>query len=180
MRYLLPIFLLICLLFFLWQGLAKDPAQIPSPLINKPMPHFEVPSLFDEKKKLTEKIFADHFSLLVVWSSWCSSCLIEHDFLLDLAKKSPIQMIALNYRDTINNAKHWLKQYGNPYQSVIFDPKGFLGIELGVYGVPESFLIDGEGIIRYKQIGPLTQSSWTAEILPRLNQHKRREYVQKQ
>jgi cytochrome c biogenesis protein CcmG, thiol:disulfide interchange protein DsbE len=175
MRYLLPIFLLICLLFFLWQGLAKDPAQIPSPLINKPIPRFEAPSLFDEKKKLTEKIFSDHFSLLVVWSSWCSSCLLEHNFLLGLEKKSHLKIIALNYRDNIQAAKQWLKQHGNPYRSVIFDPNGFLGIELGVYGVPESFLIDGKGIIRYKHIGPLTQSSWTAEIMPWLNQRKGKE-----
>ena len=176
MRYLLAIFLLISLLFFLWQGLAKDPMQIPSPLINKSTPHFIAVDLFNPKKTLTEKMFSGRWSLLVVWSSWCTSCLLEHAFLLSVEKKSRVQIIGLNYRDNLNAAKHWLKQYGNPYQSIIFDPKGLLGIDLGVYGVPESFLIDEKGVIRYKHIGPLTQSSWTSEIMPWLNQHKRRRY----
>lgn len=173
MRYLIPIVLLMALLFFLWQGLAKDPTQLPSPLINKPIPRFIAADLFNAKKNLTEKMFSGHLSLLVVWSSWCTSCLLEHTFLLNLEKNSPLQIIGLNYRDELSAAKHWLTRYGNPYQRVIFDSKGLLGINLGVYGVPESFLIDEAGIIRYKHIGPLTKSSWTSETMPLLNPYKK-------
>ncbi|MES2998315.1 MAG: DsbE family thiol:disulfide interchange protein [Pseudomonadota bacterium] len=153
------------LLFFLWQGLSKDPLQIPSPLINKPIPKFVAASLGDSKKLFTEKMFFGHVSLLVVWSSWCSHCLAEHA-LLKRERNARLQIIGLNYRDNLLSAKNWLSQYGNPYNKVIFDPKGLLGINLGVYGVPESFLLDEKGIIRYKHIGPLNEYSWNAEIRP--------------
>ncbi|MDQ8039916.1 MAG: DsbE family thiol:disulfide interchange protein [Cellulomonas sp.] len=156
---------LVLLLFFLWQGLMKDPMQIPSPLIDKAIPKFVAMSL-EQKRPLTEKIFLGHSSLLVVWSSWCKSCLAENAFLLHLKKNISIQIIGLNYRDKLNAAKLWLNHYGNPYKEIIVDPKGSLGIDLGVYGVPESFLIDANGIIRYKHIGPLTSSNWISKIMP--------------
>lgn len=169
MRYLLPSLLLGFLLFFLWQGLNKNPTQIPSPLINKLVPQFVKPSLENSQKMLTNKLFLNHLSLLVVWSSWCSSCVTEQAFLLNLAKKSQLQIIGLNYRDTLSAGKRWLKQFGNPYSQIIFDEKGLLGIDLGVYGVPESFLIGTKGIIRYKHIGPLSEAIWNNEVKPLLS-----------
>jgi len=157
------------LVFFLWQGLNKDPSHIPSPLINKPIPKFTAARLDSSNKSFSEHCFFGHLSLLVVWSSWCSHCLEEHTFLLHVKKKPGLQIIGLNYRDNLLSAKHWLKQYGNPYNKIIFDPNGLLGINLGVYGVPESFLLDEKGIIRYKHIGPLSESSWHIDVEPLLS-----------
>jgi len=167
-RYFFPMMLLVLLLFFLWQGLQRDPLQLPSPLLNKPMPTFTLASVENSKKRLTANMFFGHVSLLVVWSSWCVNCLAEHAFLLNARKDSRLQIIGLNYRDRLLSARHWLSQYGNPYYKVIFDPKGLLGMNLGVSGVPESFLLDEKGIIRYKQIGPLNEFIWNTEIEPRL------------
>jgi cytochrome c biogenesis protein CcmG, thiol:disulfide interchange protein DsbE len=164
MRYLFPTLLFSLLLFFLWQSLQQNPGQIPSPLINKPLPHFVATSLADRKKTFTEKLFTKHLSLLVVWSSWCIECREEQIFLLNLKKKQQIPIFGLNYRDKATAAKQWLKQYGNPFNEIIFDPHGLLGINLGVYGVPESFLLDAKGIIRYKHIGPLTEWIWLTQI----------------
>jgi cytochrome c biogenesis protein CcmG, thiol:disulfide interchange protein DsbE len=171
MRYLLPLILLLFLLFFLWQGLVRDPMQIPSPLIDKAIPSFVAMPLESSSKKLTEKIFLGHCSLLVVWSSWCMSCQAEQDFLLTLKKNTQLKLIGLDYRDDFDAANLWLKRYGNPYGNVIFDGKGLLGIDLGVYGVPESFLIDSKGIVRYKHIGPLSEAIWDKEVRPLLNRY---------
>lgn len=170
-RYLFPLILVLFLLFFLWQGLARDPMQIPSPLINKSIPPFVAVSLENSSKNLTEKIFLGQFSLLVVWSSWCVSCQAEQHFLLTLKKDTPLKLIGLDYRDDFSAANMWLKRYGNPFNNIIFDGKGLLGIDLGVYGVPESFLIDTKGIIRYKHIGPLNKVIWDKEVIPLLKRY---------
>lgn len=166
MRYFLPMIMFGLLLFFLWCSLIHPPWLLPSPLINKTLPHFSTSSLKNTRKTLTETLFYNHVSLLVVWSSWCTQCLEEHIFLTHVKKPQRLQIIGLNYRDQLASAKRWLRQYGNPYHDIIFDPQGSLGIDLGVYGVPESFLIDEKGVIRYKHIGPLTKSVWTTEIQP--------------
>jgi len=130
------------------------------------MPAFALASVEGSNNLFTEKIFWNHLSLLVVWSSWCGSCVTENAFLLSIKNNSGLQIIGLNYKDSLLSAKHWLNQYGNPYHEIIFDPKGLLSINLGVYGVPESFLLDEKGIIRYKHIGPLNASIWNTEIKP--------------
>ncbi len=164
MRYILPLIVLLILVFFLWQGLAKDPNLLPSPLINKPIPEFLANDLLKKSTRLRKKIFLQHWTLLVVWSSWCLTCTEEQSFLLSLRKKHTIEMIGLNYRDDLQRARRWLRQQGNPFQKIIFDPEGSLAIDLGVYGVPESYLIDPQGVIRYKQVGPLTASVWTQQM----------------
>jgi cytochrome c biogenesis protein CcmG, thiol:disulfide interchange protein DsbE len=168
MRYFLPIILLGGLLFVFWNGLTRSPLPIVSPLIMKPIPHFAAMDLSNPQKMLTEKIFSQHISLLVVWSSWCDSCLEENAFLMHLKNNNNFKLVGLNYRDKWKSAMRWLEHYGNPYHETIFDPNGLLGIHLGVYGVPETFLIDKSGIILYKHIGPLTEDIWKAELEPLL------------
>lgn len=169
MRYLIPLIILGMLVFFLWQGLAKDPYQLPSPLVNKPITDFVATDLVANHPPLTRKLFLGHWSLLVVWASWCITCTDEQAFLLSLKPNSRLFIYGLNYRDDPKLAKNWLNQYGNPYRKIIFDPKGLLAIDLGVYGVPESFLIDPTGIIRYKQIGPLSKNIWDRYLARLIN-----------
>lgn len=164
MRSIIPLLILLIVVFFLWHGLSNDPNQLPSPLINKPISAFVGANLFKDGAVLDKKIFLGHWSLLVVWSSWCITCAEEQRFLLTLKKNTALSIYGLNYRDDLSRAKQWLKKQGNPYQHIIFDPKGLLAIDLGVYGVPESYLIDPQGIIRYKLIGPLNKTIWANKI----------------
>lgn len=160
MRYLIPLLVLLIMVFFLWRGLEKDPNRLPSPLINQAIPEFSARDLFKNHEILRKKIFLQHWTLLTVWSSWCLTCTEEQSFLSELQKSHLISIYGLNYRDKLSQAKQWLKKQGNPFQKIIFDPQGLLAIDLGVYGVPENYLIDPKGIIRYKQVGVLTASIW--------------------
>ena len=160
MRYILPLLILLIIVFFLWQGLAKNPNLLPSPLINQTIREFLARDLLKNNTMLKKKIFLHHWTLLIVWSSWCVTCTEEQNFWLKLQERHLISIYGLNYRDDLNQAKRWLKKQGNPFQKIIFDPQGLLAIDLGVYGVPESYLIDPHGIIRYKHVGPLTTSVW--------------------
>jgi cytochrome c biogenesis protein CcmG/thiol:disulfide interchange protein DsbE len=170
MRYIIPLVILAILVFLLCKGLAQDPYQIPSPLINKPIPDFVATDLIVKHPPLTKKIFLNrHGSLLVVWSSWCKTCAAEQAFLLTLKQNARLRIYGLNYRDDLIRAKDYLKHHGNPFHQIIFDPSGLLAIDLGVYGVPENFLIDPKGIIRYKYIGPLNQAIWDKEFVARIN-----------
>lgn len=164
MRYVIPLLVLFIIVYFLWQGLENDPNLLPSPLINKPVPAFSAPALLKNKSILRKKIFLQHWTLLIVWSSWCLTCTEEQSFLLKLRQTHTISIYGLNYRDKLNRANLWLQQQGNPFQKIIFDPKGRLAIDLGVYGVPESYLIDPQGIIRYKHVGPLTENIWIKQM----------------
>ncbi len=166
MRYLIPLIIFLIITGFLWKGLQHDPHQLPSALINKPVAVFSYPSLLDAKKTLTQKQFLGHVSLLNVWATWCVSCHAEHLVLMDIARSKKVLIYGLNYKDDSNSARRWLKKYGNPYEAVISDEKGTLAIDFGVYGTPETFLIDGEGIIRYKYIGPVSLEVWQEKIAP--------------
>ncbi|MGC1854232.1 MAG: DsbE family thiol:disulfide interchange protein [Candidatus Aquirickettsiella sp.] len=165
MRCIIPFIILLIVVYFLWQGLEKDPNLLPSPLINQPISEFSAHDLLVKHSILRKKIFLQHWTLLVVWSSWCLTCAEEQSFLLNLQKRHSVTIYGLNYRDELTQAKQWLKQQGNPFQKIIFDPQGLLAIDLGVYGVPESYLIDPQGIIRYKQIGSLTETIWAKNLV---------------
>ncbi len=145
---------------------AYSPRDIPSPLVGKPLPAFAFPSLADPSRNVTNATFRGQPFLLNVWASWCVACRSEHGFLLTLAREQRVPIIGLNYKDLRNDALGWLKELGDPYQLSIADESGRFGIELGVYGVPETFLIDKDGVIRYKKIGPLTPEAWTQKLLP--------------
>ena len=169
MRYALPIALFIALIALLAVGLGRDPRHLPSPLIGKPLPAFQLSDLADPEITLERDDFSGEANLLNVWASWCVGCRVEHPALLELAKSGRIRLIGLNYKDTATDARAWLTQHGDPYRRTIHDPDGRLGLDLGVYGVPETFAIDRDGIIRYKHVGPITEAA-TEQLLRSLDQ----------
>jgi cytochrome c biogenesis protein CcmG/thiol:disulfide interchange protein DsbE len=165
-RFLIPLGIFIVLLLFLAFGLRLDPRKVPSPLIDKPAPAFTLPRLDDPKQLVSEKDLLGKVWLLNVWASWCVSCREEHPVLVEFAKKNVVPIYGLNYKDERKDALAWLGQFGNPYTVSIMDSDGRVGIDYGVYGVPETYVIDKQGVIRYKQIGPVTPELLDAKILP--------------
>lgn len=167
--YFIPLFIFIAIVLFFWKGMQQNPSMIPSPLINKPMPTVDEVSVDDNPEvKIKNQDFLGHITLLNVWASWCVSCQVEHPVLMDISRSGKVILYGLNYKDKRENAQNWLKQRGNPYVLDIYDPDGELGVNLGVYGTPETFLIDQNGIIRYKYIGPISPDVWQTDLLPRI------------
>ena len=165
-RFLIPLGIFIVLLLFLAVGLRHDPRLVPSPLIDKPAPAFTLPRLDDPQQRVSEKDLLGKVWLLNVWASWCVSCREEHPVLVEFAKKNIVPIYGLNYKDERKDALAWLGQFGNPYTLSIMDADGRIGIDYGVYGVPETYVIDKQGVIRYKQIGPVTPEVLDAKIIP--------------
>lgn len=165
-RYLLPLGIFVALVVVLAIGLKLDPRRVPSPLIDKPAPLFELPQLDDPAQSFRLSELRGQPVLLNVWASWCRACVEEHPLLLAMAQNHDVSIYGLNYKDTRDDAKAWLASHGNPYDNSAFDQNGTVGIEYGVYGVPETFVIDAEGIIRYKHIGPINQQTIDKVILP--------------
>ncbi len=166
-RYLLPLVMLAALSGLLYVGLGLDPSRVPSPLIGQPAPDFELRDLHDHERRLTEQdISAGGVALFNVWASWCPPCLDEHPLFMDLAARDVVPVIGLNYRDRGEDARDWLARHGDPYEWVAADPEGRTGIDWGVYGVPETYVVDAEGVIRYKHVGPLDAAVLETEILP--------------
>ncbi len=164
-RWSIPLALFVVLVAFLWIGLGKDPREVPSPLIDKPAPPFTLPQIQGDKP-LSSADLKGRVWLLNVWASWCVSCRVEHPLLLQLAKANLVPVYGLDYKDKPDDARAWLSQNGDPYTSSIVDQDGRVGIDYGVYGVPETFVIDRAGIVRYKQIGPLSVEALQDKILP--------------
>lgn len=163
---LLPLLIFGVLVAFLAIGLTLKPREIPSPLINKPVPEFSLPQLGAPGQTLAAEDMRGKVWMLNVWASWCVACRIEHPVLVDLAKSGQVLLYGLNYKDQDDKAQQWLSRFGNPYLESAVDAHGLVGIDLGVYGVPETFIIDKEGVIRYKQIGPVTPEALQDTILP--------------
>ena len=166
MRFALPLAIFVTVVAFLYVGLKRDPREVPSPLIGKPAPAFELPVLARPEKRFAPADMKGKVWLLNVWASWCVTCREEHPVLVELAGKRVIPVVGLNYKDKDDEAKAWLKRFGNPYDFSVVDAEGRIGIDYGVYGVPETYLIDGEGVIRYKQIGALTPAVLEQKVLP--------------
>jgi cytochrome c biogenesis protein CcmG/thiol:disulfide interchange protein DsbE len=165
-RFVIPLAVFAVLLVFLFVGLGLNPREVPSPLIGKPAPAFELTQLHDSGKPFTHKDLAGKVWLLNVWASWCVACREEHPVLVELSKSKTLPIVGLNYKDKPAEGKAWLKQFGDPYLLSVVDQDGRVGIDYGVYGVPETFLIDKQGVIRYKQIGPVTPEVLQTKILP--------------
>jgi cytochrome c biogenesis protein CcmG/thiol:disulfide interchange protein DsbE len=165
-RFLWPLAIFILLVGFLAVGLRLDPREVPSPLVGKPAPAFELPVLHQPDKRFVPGDMRGKVWLLNVWASWCVSCREEHPLLVELSKKGVLPILGLNYKDKGDDATAWLKQFGNPYDLSVVDADGRIGIDYGVYGVPETYLIDTEGVIRFKQIGPITPAVLEEKILP--------------
>ncbi len=166
MRFILPLVAFLVLAGFLFVGLHMDPKEVPSPLIDKPAPAFNLPLLADPAGQFSPAQMKGKVWLLNVWASWCVSCRDEHPVLMELAQKNIVPIYGLDYKDKQGDAALWLKKGGNPYAVVATDLDGRVGIDYGVYGVPETYVIDKQGIIRYKQIGPVTPQSLQETILP--------------
>ena len=156
-RFLVPLGIFIVLVGFLAAGLQLNPREVPSPLIDKPAPPFTLPQLADPQRQLSAKDLLGQVWVLNVWASWCVSCREEHPVLVDLARSKVVPLYGLNYKDKRNEALAWLKQFGDPYAQSIMDTDGRIGIDYGVYGVPETYVIDKQGVIRYKRIGPVNR-----------------------
>jgi len=165
-RFAIPVVVFVALLGLLYVGLGLDPREVPSPLIGKPAPHFELPQLHEATKTFSERDMLGKVWVLNVWASWCVSCREEHPVLLDLAASDTVPVYGLNYKDKREDGLAWLKGMGDPYKTSIFDFEGRVGIDYGVYGVPETYLIDKKGVIRYKRIGPLTPEIVKNTLLP--------------
>ena len=165
-RFALPLAIFVVLLVLLGIGLKLDPREVPSPLIGKPAPNFELPQLKETSKTFTNRDMLGKVWVLNVWASWCVSCREEHPVLLDLAASGAVPIYGLNYKDKREDGLAWLKGMGDPYQISIFDFDGRVGIDYGVYGVPETYVIDKAGVIRYKRIGPLTPQIVKEKVLP--------------
>jgi len=169
-KYILPLLLFIVLAVFLAIGLKLNPKEIPSPLIDKPAPAFSLPILANPEQQLSVADMKGKVWLLNVWASWCVSCRQEHPLLLELAKRKVTTIVGLDYKDEAQAAATWLRQLGNPYDVSVMDIDGRTGIDYGVYGVPETFVIDKRGVIRYKHTGPVGPGDIEQIFLPLLQQ----------
>lgn len=157
----IPLGVFIVLGIFLWRGLSLDPKELPSALIDQPFPDFQMASLQQPDKVLTKSDLLGKPVLVNVWATWCPACRQEHADLLAIARQGSIGIIGLNYKDDRAAAVKWLQDLGNPYVFNIFDENGMLGLDLGVYGAPETYLVDSEGIVRYRHVGVITEEVWT-------------------
>lgn len=178
-----PLALFVVLSVFLFKGLDRDPSELPSALVGEPFPEFFLPQLLgpqpdsqldaqlgsqpdsqqDSKIMLNKEDLVGQVVLVNVWATWCFACRIEHPMLNDLAKQG-VKIVGLNYKDQRSEALKWLKERGNPYLFNIFDAEGSLGFDLGVYGAPETYLVDVEGIIRHRRVGVVDQRIWDKEF----------------
>jgi cytochrome c biogenesis protein CcmG/thiol:disulfide interchange protein DsbE len=167
---LIPLGVFAILVAFLWAGLSLNPSEVPSPLIDKPAPLFSLPLLEDPTRSLAPGDLKGRVWMLNVWASWCVSCRQEHPVLVRLSETGEVPIYGLDYKDHPDDAKNWLARFGNPYTASLIDADGRVGIDYGVYGVPETYLIDKEGIIRYKHIGPVTPQVIEETILPKVRE----------
>ncbi len=168
--FILPLAVFVGLVAFFAVGLQRDPHLVPSPLIDRPAPNFILPQLNTQGKNFSPATYRGQVWMLNVWASWCVSCREEHPVLLKFSREHHIPLVGLDYKDQAADAQHWLDNYGNPYVLTAVDADGRVGIDYGVYGVPETYVIDKAGIIRYKQIGPITTESLQQIIMPLLQE----------
>ena len=172
-KFLIPLALFIVLVIFLGIGLNRDPREVPSPLINKPAPAFEVAQLAQPTKTFSPVSMKGQVWILNVWASWCVACREEHPVLVELAKSGVVPVIGLDYKDKREDALSMLQRQGDPYMLSAFDGNGRVGIDYGVYGVPETYIIDQAGIIRFKHIGPITMQVLNEKMYPLIRELKK-------
>jgi len=162
--------IVLVVLAFFYRGLSLDPKKLPSALLDKPAPMFNLPQLHNPAASFTPAEMKGKVWLLNVWASWCAACRSEHPLFMQLARQGDFPIYGLNYKDRREDAQQWLRQLGDPYKVSISDIAGNVGIDFGVYGVPETFLIDKEGVIRYKHVGPVSRKDWREIIQPKMKE----------
>lgn len=165
-RFVIPFAGFAALVGLLGIGLNLDPHRVPSPLIDRPAPAFDVPQLREPQARLSERALQGRVALLNVWASWCGGCRQEHPLLVELAAQRRLPIYGLDYKDEAGDALQWLARHGDPYTAIGFDAQGRVGLDYGVYGVPETYVLDRRGVIRYKHIGPLTRDVLEDTLLP--------------
>ena len=165
-RLFIPLVLFVGLGALLGVGLKLKPREVPSPFIDKPAPAFRLPQLSEAKADFDPAQMKGQVWLLNVWASWCAPCREEHPLLVDAARAKAVPVVGLNYKDDPRAADEWLRKLGDPYQAIAVDRDGRVSIDYGVYGVPETFVIDREGVVRLKHIGPLTPEVWQRQVMP--------------
>ncbi len=172
-KFLIPLLLFVVLVVFLGIGLNRDPREVPSPLMNKPAPAFEVAQLGQPNKTFSPASMKGQVWILNVWASWCVACREEHPVLVELARSGIAPVIGLDYKDKREDALAMLQRQGDPYLLSAFDANGRVGIDYGVYGVPETYIIDQAGIIRFKHIGPITMQVLNEKMYPLIRELKK-------
>lgn len=164
LKYFIPVVAFLALAVLLWRGLYLDPKELPSMLIDKPMPAFELTTVDGEP--VSNADLPNEMFLLNVWGSYCLPCLVEHPTFMRLTEDGEIPIVGVNYRDRQDLAQRWLEDNGNPFNFSILDESGRFGIDLGVYGAPETYLVDASGVIRYRHVSVLDETVWRQEFLP--------------
>lgn len=164
----IPLIVFIGLAWLLWRGLGTDPSKLPSALVGKAFPAFQLPSLLEPSKTLTVEQLKGKPVLVNVFASWCPTCFAEHPYLIELAQKQNVIIYGINYKDDREDALRYLQRLGNPYREIIYDQDGHLGVDLGVYGTPETFVIDATGKILYRHVGEINEQVWREILQPKL------------
>lgn len=169
----IPVILVVVLGVVLFAGIGKDPNRLDSALVGKPVPAFSLSDLDDAAIQLDPGVFKGEVALLNVWGTWCPACRDEHDDLVWLAEEKGVRIIGLNYKDNRDDALEWLERLGNPYAVSIYDPRGTLGFDLGVYGAPETYVIDADGIVRHRHVGVVNEKVWKEDLEPLVMRYRR-------
>lgn len=166
MRFILPFIVFVIVAAFMYAGLGLNPREVPSPLIGKEAPAFTLPLLHEPSRQFSPQEMKGRVWLLNVWASWCTACEQEHPLFMELSRRNIVQIYGMDYKDKPEDGEAWLRRHGNPYKLVVSDLEGRVGIDYGVYGVPETYLIDKQGIIRHKHIGAVTPKILDETIIP--------------
>ena len=173
----LGVFLALVIMLALGFGL-RDPHHLPSVLINKPFPDFDLKDLADDSRSRTRVDLLGDIALVNVWATWCPNCLVEHPELMRIAEEDGLPIYGVNYNDDSDKARAWLRRHGDAYRFSLVDDNGRLAIDLGVYGAPETFVLDSQGVIRYRHVGPVTLSVWQEDLLPIIEYLKEQDHAQ--
>ena len=169
MKKILPLLVFLVVGVFLFLSLNSDPNKLPSPLVGKKFPIIEGTDFYSNETVKLNDLMDNNLALVNVWASWCVTCRKEHKVIMNIAKNKNMKLIGINYKDTKSDGKEYLKVMGNPFEEIIFDPNGEIGMELGVYATPETFLISKEGLIIHKHVGEITKEIWNENFLPLIN-----------
>jgi len=169
MKKILPLLVFLVVGVFLFLSLNSDPNKLPSPLVGKKFPIIEGTDFYSNETVKLNDLMDNNLALVNVWASWCVTCRKEHQVIMNIAENTNLKLIGINYKDTKSDGEEYLKVMGNPFDEIVFDPNGEIGMELGVYATPETFLISGEGLIIHKHIGEITKEIWNENFVPLIN-----------
>jgi len=166
MKKFIPLILFLFIAVFLYFSLNSNSSKLPSPLLGKMFPNIEAKDFYSDESVLFTDLFSDNISLVNVWASWCVTCRQEHQMMMKIAKNNNLQLIGINYKDTRADGERYLEVMGNPFDVIVFDPSGKIGLDLGVYATPETFLVNQQGVILFKHIGAIDSKIWEEDFVP--------------